>query len=123
MAVPEAFPLSPTLIDELADRLSDAIAQRVVAALRDGSIQQAHTTISWIDAQEVALQLGVSRDWVYEHADQLGASRIGRGPRPRLRFPPDILERQGDNRPSPEPANHPAKQHPKSSGLIPIRGS
>jgi hypothetical protein len=30
--------------------------------------------------------LGVDREWVYEHADQLGAVRLGEGPRPRLRF-------------------------------------
>lgn len=28
----------------------------------------------------------MSRTWVYEHADELGAIRLGRGPKARLRF-------------------------------------
>jgi hypothetical protein len=39
-----------------------------------------------VDAATLATQLGVTRGFVYEHADQLGAIRIGTGPRPRLRF-------------------------------------
>jgi predicted DNA-binding transcriptional regulator AlpA len=118
----EAFELDPTLIDELADRLSDAIAERVVAAFTEGSIQQARTSVAWLDAQQVAQQLGVSRDWVYEHADDLGASRIGAGPRPRLRFPPDILKSR-NSEPAPGGATIKPSKRPKRSGLIPIRGS
>jgi hypothetical protein len=32
------------------------------------------------------LVLGVSRQWVYEHAEELGGQRIGSGKRPRWRF-------------------------------------
>jgi len=39
----------------------------------------------FVDAATVARLLGVERDWVYEHADQLGGIRLG-GPRGRLRF-------------------------------------
>ena len=39
-----------------------------------------------VDASEVARRFGVSRGWVYEHAGELGALRLGGGPRPRLRF-------------------------------------
>ena len=123
MAGPEAFHLDPTLIDELTDRLSDAIAERVVAALMDQSIQQARTTMALLDAQAVAQQLGVSRDWVYEHADELGASRIGSGPRPRLRFPPQALDsRTGHMRPD-EAASEATKPRSRPKGLIPIHGS
>jgi hypothetical protein len=41
-----------------------------------------------IDAAAVALMLGVTRGWVYEHATELGAVRLGSGTRPRLRFDP-----------------------------------
>ena len=116
--------LDPRLVAEIVDRLSDAIVERVVEAIRaEGLIPQRHASMSWLDAKAVAELLGVDRDWVYEHAAELGASRIGSGPRPRLRFPPDILERQGGRRPSPEPADRPPKPRPKTSGLIPIRGS
>lgn len=43
-------------------------------------------------AAELATQLGVSRAYVYEHAERLGAIRLGRGPRARLRFDPiDVM--------------------------------
>ena len=40
----------------------------------------------WVDAARVAAHLGVSRCWVYEHAGELGACRLGSGPKARLRF-------------------------------------
>ena len=46
-----------------------------------------------ISAAEAARRLGVDRDWVYAHADELGAERLGDGPRPRLRFDPAKLLR------------------------------
>lgn len=39
-----------------------------------------------VDAGTVAAVLGVSRAWVYEHADELGGVRLGDGAKPRLRF-------------------------------------
>jgi hypothetical protein len=41
-----------------------------------------------LDAAAVARMLGVTRGWVYEHAAELGAIRLGSGTRPRLRFDP-----------------------------------
>lgn len=41
-----------------------------------------------VDAATLAVELGVSRDWVYEHAHELGALRLGSGPKARLRFDP-----------------------------------
>ena len=124
MASPEPRQLDTAVIDEIADRLSDAIVTRVLEAFRsERIITRVPSTLTWLDAHEVAQRLGVSRDWVYEHADELGASRIGTGPRPRLRFPPDILEHRGARPSAHEPAGQPAKREPKPRGLIPIRGS
>jgi hypothetical protein len=39
-----------------------------------------------VTAAEVAEWCGVERSWVYAHAEQLGARKIGTGERPRLRF-------------------------------------
>jgi hypothetical protein len=39
-----------------------------------------------VDVATVADYLAVSSGWVYEHADELGARRLGSGPRARLRF-------------------------------------
>ena len=44
----------------------------------------------FVDATFVARLLGVERDWVYEHATQLGGIRLG-GPRGRLRFDRETL--------------------------------
>jgi len=59
----------------------EAIACRVVELLRDESRLSAH-----IDTTAVATMLGVSGDWVREHAAELGAIRIGDNPKGALRF-------------------------------------
>ena len=123
MAAPEPFQLDPTVIDEIADRLSDAIVARVLEAFRaERIILQAPSAMTWLDANEVARRLGVSRDWVYEHASELGASRIGSGTRPRLRFPPQVLDSRAGRTGAPKAAGEPAKRS-KPTGLIPIHFS
>lgn len=59
------------------DAIAESVAARLGAMLND--------TPRFVDAATVARLLGVERDWVYEHADQLGGIRLG-GPRGRLRF-------------------------------------
>lgn len=88
MVMSRAVGLDPAVIEEIANRVSDAIVTRVVEALRDEaeSARARHPT-HWLDAQEVARRLGVSREWVYEHAEELGASRIGKGPRTEAAVP------------------------------------
>jgi hypothetical protein len=39
-----------------------------------------------VDAAEIARLHGKTRSWVYEHAGELGAVRLGSGRRPRLGF-------------------------------------
>ena len=53
-----------------------------------------------IDAAAVARSFGVSRDWVYAHTDELGAVRLGSGPKARLRFDPEeVKERLAQSKP------------------------
>ena len=59
----------------------DRVAEPVASRLRDGPGPN-----SLIDATEVARFLGCTRGWVYEHKAELGVVRLGKGPRPRLRF-------------------------------------
>jgi len=47
-----------------------------------------------LTASEVAVAFNVARGWVYAHADELGAIRLGDGPRPRLRFDPAVVTQQ-----------------------------
>ncbi len=71
-----------------ADALVEAIARRVVELL-DERVERAIPAVELVDAVTVARALGVSRDTVYEHAEALGARRLG-GARGRLRF--DLAE-------------------------------
>lgn len=64
----------------------EAIAVRVAELLRGGEIR----STGLVDAATLAKRLGVSRSWVYEHAVELGAKRLGGGAKPRLRF--DVAE-------------------------------
>ena len=60
----------------------ESIATRVVELLRD-DVPASPSRLA--DAAEVARELGVDRDWVYAHARDLGATRLG-GDRGRWRF-------------------------------------
>jgi hypothetical protein len=62
----------------------EAIARRVVEQLRDDPSDSGHL----VDAATIAREFGVSRAFVYAHADELGAVKLGDGPRSRLRFSP-----------------------------------
>jgi hypothetical protein len=74
---------------EIAPETIERIAQRVVQLLhheRDQLNNGADAPRDLMDAGELARHLGLTRAWVYEHAQQLGAIAVGDGPRPRLRF-------------------------------------
>jgi hypothetical protein len=59
----------------------EAIAHQVVKLLGDEPRLGQH-----VDTTALAIMLGVSGDWVREHAAELGAIRIGNGPKGALRF-------------------------------------
>ncbi|HWK25789.1 MAG TPA: hypothetical protein VNS09_04455 [Solirubrobacter sp.] len=60
----------------------EAVAARVVELL----LQESAAPGRYVDAATLASTLGVERDWVYARAAQLGAVRLGDGPKARLRF-------------------------------------
>lgn len=64
--------------------LVDAIAERVLELLG-----ARHADSRLVSAGELAKLLGRSREWVYEHAEDLGGRHIGDGKRPRLWFDVD----------------------------------
>jgi hypothetical protein len=78
--------LDPADIEQIARQVADLIAAT-----------QARPSGQFVDASELAQLLGVERDWVYAHANALGAIRLG-GPRGRLRFD---LQRVQDAWPAP----------------------
>jgi hypothetical protein len=75
-------------VAELVDLIADAVADRVVACLAERPPPAAAVTPASgrIDTKTLARELGVSPSFVYEHADELGAERLGPGRRARLRF-------------------------------------
>jgi hypothetical protein len=86
--------------------LAECIARRVVELLTE----QPGPPEAWLDAAAVAARYGVSRAWVYDHAEDLGAARLGEagdGRKPRLRFDPAKVAAFFEESPSaeePEPA-------------------
>jgi hypothetical protein len=94
----------------------EAVAARVADLLRAG-----HASADLVDANEIARRFGVSRDFVYEHADDLGAVRLGGGPKARLRFDPAKVGRTL-RKPPKKPASQPRRRASRrSSSLLPIR--
>jgi hypothetical protein len=109
-------------IERLADRLADLLATRLSTS-SDG--QSDHL----LTAAEVSQWWGVERSWVYEHATELGAIRLGNGPRPRLRFDPRTIAQhlRADSSPPMQapPASRrrtSARIHNDPVRLLPIRG-
>ena len=80
--------------EELTPQAIEQIAQRVVQLLHGQSPGPAGAdpSVKLLSASEVARRLGVTRAWVYEHAEELGARRLGDGPKARLRFDRDAVE-------------------------------
>ncbi len=84
-----------------------------------------------VDAATAADKLGVSRDYVYRHARELGVVRLGTGEKARLRFDLErVLAAVSADRPTqvhPTPPTAPARPNRRTnttSGfpLLPIKG-
>ena len=107
----------------------EAVARRVVELLdRRGVSGRAEL----VDAAELARRLGIERSWVYTHAIELGAVKLGSGRKPRLRFDPQVaarvLRRVGEG-PAADPparsgerADRPQRGRRSEVRLLPIRG-
>ena len=112
--------------------LADLLAERVAEKLRSVPVAQ-----ELLDAAQVAERFGVSRSFVYEHAAELGAIRLGapgEGRRPRLRFDaaavtkrlrdlPTADEGASTGEPAPRPRSARAQATPRHGApLLEIRG-
>ena len=115
---------------EIAPESVERIAQRVVQLLRREQFDDTPDPVpaGLVDASRLAKHLGLTRAWVYEHAHELGAIRVGNGPRARLRF--DIaavtaaLAARGpeNHRPAPEPISmrRPRQRRRTSQPSVPL---
>jgi hypothetical protein len=68
----------------------EAVARRVVELLDRRGLSGGPELV---DAAELARRLGIERSWVYTHAIELGAVKLGSGRKPRLRFDPQAAAR------------------------------
>ena len=106
----------------------DAIARRAVELLEQRGLRKREL----VDAAELARSFGIERSWVYTHAIELGAIKLGGGAKPRLRFDPEIAARvlrKVDGKPVADPPARSGKragQPPRRGGsevrLLPVRG-
>lgn len=90
--------------DAALDRLADLLAERLAVRLSGVTPARAE---SLVDAAEIARLHGKTRSWVYEHAGELGAVRLGSGPRPRLAFSPARVAERLEKVDKPTPAQLP----------------
>jgi hypothetical protein len=85
-----------------------------------------------VDAAGLARLFGIERSWVYSHAIELGAVKLGEGPKARLRFDPEVaarvLRRVGDA-PTADPparsgerADRPGMARNPEVALLPVHG-
>ena len=119
------------LVDAVAVRVLELLDERQAAAASDGERRQVDATAGasrLVDATELAEALSVSRRYVYEHSDQLGAVKLGSGKQPRLRFDVEAaraaMDRSQSGRSDGESAcSEPQPQHirGRSRGRLPSR--
>lgn len=101
--------LAPTLVEAIAQRVAELLRAELTLASR------------LLTPSEVAERFAVSRTWVYEHATELGAIRLGDGPKARLRFDPDRVRRVLSREPERDTARATATgRSGMRKGLLPI---
>lgn len=114
----------------LDDESVERVAQRVAELLRAAPPVSPPKMVS---AAELARAMGVSRDWCYRHAAELGAVRIGDGEKARLRFDldatvaswvacPSSKRAQEEEAPAKRPVSRRRKRRSAGTGapLLPI---
>jgi|ERR1044072_3962003 hypothetical protein len=112
---------------KLDPQTTEAIARKVVELLEKRGLQKRDL----VDAAELAKRFAIERSWVYSHAIELGAVKLGSGAKPRLRFDPQVaarvLRRVGEESAADPPARSGERaDQPSVSGgsgvrLLPIR--
>ncbi len=107
--------------DDALDRLADLLVDRL--AVRLGGLMPDQVE-PLVDATEIARLHGKTRWWVYQHAGELGAVRLGSGPRPRLGFSPArvagaLRKISEPEPPAPSPRARPQRARRRPTGRTP----
>lgn len=128
-AATTADPTRASAISALTQR-EQLFAAAIAEHLAD--LLQHRPRVHLVDAATLAAALGVSRDFVYAHANELGGERIGNGPRGRLRFDldnalaayaPNPASKEPPAPPKPTPKRRRRKPTSGATRLLPIRGT
>lgn len=119
MQLRSAEPDSATSLGQTGGELRvEAIAEQVAELL----IDRVAEPFRLIATPVVARMLAVSEEWVRDHASELGAIRVGDGPKGALRFDPRrvraALERRRVERPREASSGWPGPRR-RSRGLAP----
>jgi hypothetical protein len=109
-AAPRSRAESADYDDVALDRLADLLIDRLAARLGGLMPERAEPLV---DAGEIARLFGRTRSWVYEHAGELGAVRLGSGPRPRLGFSPARVAAHFERASEPTPLTLPQPPQPR----------
>jgi len=107
-ASPEPVRLDSATIETLAQRIAELLTPTPAPRLTE------RPAGGLLSAAEVSSWCGVSRGWVYQHAAELGAVRIGDGERPRLRFDPNRVTERLNQLAALAPAPPPRRRRPRS---------
>lgn len=109
----------------MAEAIADVLAERGLVVYAGPS-----ASARVLSAREVSKLLGRSAPWVYAHATELGAIRMGNGPKARIGFDLANIEQwKRDNQISPpQPRNAPNRRRRPSTvspatNLIPYEPS
>jgi len=70
----------------------DAIARRLLELQQQPAANVEQAGPDLLTVAEVAKRLRVNPKWVYAHQQELGAIRLGEGPRARLRFDSTVVD-------------------------------
>jgi hypothetical protein len=81
MARHVAVDLTPQAVEQVASRVAQLLQRQQQRERSRTSEPTGMLTVS-----QLAQYLHLNRAWVYEHAEELGAIRVGNGPKARLRF-------------------------------------
>jgi len=95
----------------IAEAIADVLAERGLVVYAGPN-----TSTRVLSAREVSKLLGRSTPWVYAHATELGAIRMGNGPKARIGFDLANIEQwKRDNQIRPPEPRKPARRRPRRS--------
>jgi hypothetical protein len=77
-----AVDLTPQAVEQVASR----VAQLLHRAQQSQEQREAREPVGMVTVAQLAAYYKLNPAWVYEHADELGATRIGGGPKARIRL-------------------------------------